>query len=90
MIILYVRNCILRGETWHFTLREKCRLKVFENRILRRTFGLKRDENGEWRRYHNEKLHSLYHSPNTVMVIKSRILRWVHHVVTKEEGRSGF
>ena len=47
-------------ETWSLTLREEFRLKVFENRILRRIFGPKRDENGEWRRLHNEKLHSLY------------------------------
>ena len=47
-------------ESWSFTLKEKCRLRIFENRILRRIFGPKRDENGEWRRFHNEELHSLY------------------------------
>ena len=56
-------------ETWSLTLREECRLRVFENRILRRIFGPKRDENGEWRRLHNEELHSLYRSPNIVKVI---------------------
>ena len=50
-------------------LREECRLRVFANNILRRTFGPKRDENGEWRRLHNEELNSLYHSPNIVGVI---------------------
>ena len=55
-------------ETWSLTLREEYRLSVFENRILRRIFRLKRDENGEWRRLHNEELHSLYRSPNTVRV----------------------
>ena len=45
-----------------------------------RIFGLKRDANGEWRRHHNEKLHSLYRSPNIVRVIKSRRLRWADHV----------
>ena len=49
-------------ETWSLTLKEECRLRVFENRILRRIFGPKRDENGEWRRLHNEELHSLYRS----------------------------
>ena len=57
-------------ETWFFTLREECR----------RIFGPKRDENGEWRRLHNEELHSLYRSPNLVRMIKSRRLRWAGHV----------
>ena len=60
------------------------------NRILRRTFGPKRDENGEWRRLHNEELHSLYRSPNIIRVIKSRRLRWAGHVARMEEGRSAF
>ena len=51
-------------ETWSLTLREESRLRVFENRILRRIFEPKTDENGEWRRLHNEELHSLYRSPN--------------------------
>ena len=65
-------------------------LKIFENRILRRIFGLKRDGNGELRRLHNEKLHSLYRSPNIVRVIKSRRLRWAGHVARMEEGGSAF
>ena len=52
---------------------EESRLRVFENRILRRIFGPKRDQHGEWRRLHNEELHSLYRSPNIVRVIKSKI-----------------
>ena len=52
------------------------RLRVFENRILRRILWPKSDENGEWRRPHNEELHSLYRSPNIVRVNKSRRLRW--------------
>ena len=64
--------------------------RVFENRILRRIFGLKRDENGEWRRLHNEELHCLYRSPNIVRVIKSRRLRWAGHVARMEEGMSVF
>ena len=67
------------------TLREEFRLGV-----LRRIFGRKRDENVEWRRLHNEELHSLYRSPNIVRVIKYRRLRWVGHVARMEEGRSAF
>ena len=50
----------------------------------------KRDENGEWRRLHNEEIHSLYRSPNLVRVIKSRRLRWAGHVARMGEGRSVF
>ena len=68
-------------EGWSLTLREERRLKVFENRILRRVFGPMKDENGEWRRLHNtEELHSLYCSHNISRVIKSRTLRWAGHV----------
>ena len=58
--------------------------------MLRRIFGPKRDENGEWRRLHNAELHSLYRSPNIVRVIKSRRLRWIGHVARMEESRSAF
>ena len=57
---------------------------------MRRIFGPKRDENGEWKGLHNEELHSLYRSPNIVRVIKSRRLRWPVHVARMEEGRSAF
>ena len=57
---------------------------------MRRIFGPKRDGNGEWRRLHNEELHSWHYSPNIVRVIKSRRLRWAGHVARKEEGRSAF
>ena len=77
-------------ETWSLTLREECRLRVFENRILRQIFGPKRDENGEWRGLHNEEIHSLYRSPNIVRMIKSRRLRWTGHVARMEEDRSAF
>jgi hypothetical protein len=60
-------------ETWSLTLREKNRLRVFENRVLRRIFGPKKDEvTGEWRKLHNEELHILYSSPNIIRQIKSR------------------
>jgi hypothetical protein len=60
-------------ETWSFTLREERRLRVFDNRVLRRIFWLKRDEvTGEWRKLHNGGLNDLYCSPTIIRVIKSR------------------
>jgi hypothetical protein len=68
-------------ETWSLTLREEQRLRVFENRLLRRIFGSKRDEvKGGWRKLHNEELHILYSSPNVVRMIKSRRMRWPGHI----------
>jgi hypothetical protein len=77
-------------ETWSLMLREERRLRVFETRILRRIFRPKRDDNGEWRRLHNDKLHSLYRSSNIVNLIKSRRLRWASHIARMEEGRRTF
>ena len=75
-------------ETWSLTLREERRLRVFENRVLRRVFGPKRDEvTGEWRKLHNEELRDLYSLPNIVWVVKSRRMRWAGHVAHMGEGR---
>jgi hypothetical protein len=65
------------------------RLRVFENRVLRRIFGTKRDEiTGEWRKLHNGELHNLYSSPDTIRQIKSRRMRWAGHVARMGEGRN--
>ena len=82
-VVLYV--C----ETWSLTLREERRLRVFENRVLRRIFGPKRDKvMGEWRKLHNEELIDLYPSPNIIRVIRSRWIMWAGHVarMTKRRG----
>jgi hypothetical protein len=68
-------------------LREEHRLRVSENRVLRRIFGPKRDEDVSWRKLHNDELHSLYSSPNIVRLIKSRRMTWAGHVARMGEGR---
>jgi hypothetical protein len=78
-------------ETWSLTLREGQRLRVFENRVLRRLFGPTRDEaTGEWRRLHNEELNDLYLSPNIIRVIKSRRMRLAGHVPRMGEKRGAY
>jgi len=68
---------VLNGcETWSLTFREERRLRVSENRVLRRIFGTKKDDvTGDWRRLHDEELNDLYSSPNIARVIKSRRMR---------------
>jgi hypothetical protein len=67
-------------------LSEKDRLRILENRVLRRIFGRRRCEDSSWRKLHNDELHSLYSSPNIFMVIKWR-MRWAGHVARMGEGR---
>jgi hypothetical protein len=68
-------------ETWSLTLREVHRLSVFENTVLRRIFGPKRDEvTGGWRKLHNEELHNLFSSPTIIRMIKSRRMKWAGQV----------
>jgi hypothetical protein len=81
-VVLYV--C----ETWRLTLREDHKLRVVENRVLRRVFGPKRDGlTGEWRKLHSEDLHDLYSSPSIIRIIMSRRMRWAEHVARM--GRRG-
>jgi hypothetical protein len=84
-VVLYSRG------TWSLTLREECRLRVFENKVLGRILGLKRDEvTGEWRRLHNKELYALETSPNIIRVIKSKRLRWAGHVARMGERRGAY
>ena len=80
---------VLHGcEIWSLTLRERRRLRVFENRVFRRVFGPKRDEmTGEWRKQHNEELNDLYFLPNIMRVVKTRRMRWAGHVARMGEDR---
>jgi hypothetical protein len=78
-------------ETWSHTLREECRLRVFEKRVLSRIFWSKRDEViGEWRRLHDKEIYALYSSPNIIRVIKLRRLRWAGHVARMGERRDAY
>jgi hypothetical protein len=76
-------------ETWSLTVRGGHKLRVFENRVLRRIFGPKRDGvTGGWRKLHNEELHNLYSLPSIIIIIKSRRMRWVRHVARMGEKRN--
>ena len=69
-LVVVIFSLMLYGcETWSLTLREECRLRVFESRILRRISEPKRDDNDEWRKLHNKELHSLYRSANIVSLV---------------------
>jgi hypothetical protein len=85
---IILRVVLYRCETWSLTLREERRLRVFENSVLRRVFGPRRDEViGEWRKLHNEELNDLCSLPNIVRVVKSRRMRWMGHVAHMGEER---
>jgi hypothetical protein len=85
ILLVFFYGC----ETWSLTLREEHRLRMFENRVLRRLFGPKRDEvTGEWRKLHHEELRDLYSSPSLIRIIKSRRLRWAGHVARMGEKRN--
>jgi hypothetical protein len=76
-------------ETWSLTVREEHKLRIFENRVLRRIFGPKRDGvTGGWRKLYNEELHNLYSSLSIIRIIKSRRMRWVVHVARMGEKRN--
>jgi hypothetical protein len=78
-------------ENWSLTLREEHTLRIFENRMLRRIFGPKRDEvTGGWRKLHNEELHGLYSSPSIVRVIKARRMRLAGRVARMGEVRGAY
>jgi hypothetical protein len=82
-VILY------RSEIWSLTLKEEHRLRVFENMVLRRIFGPKRDEvTGGWRKLHNEEPRDLYSSPSIIRIIKRMKMRWVGHVARMGEKRN--
>jgi hypothetical protein len=76
-------------ETWSLIITEEHKLRVFENRVLRRIFGPKRDGvTGGWRKLLNEELHNLYSSPSIIIIIKSRRMRWAVHVARMGEKRN--
>jgi hypothetical protein len=86
--ILILPVVLIGCETWSFILREESRLRVFENRVLRRMFGSNRDEvTGESKRLHNKETYGLYFSPNIIRVMNPRRLRWAGHVAPMRERR---
>jgi len=86
---IIVLPVVLYGcENSSLTLREERGLRMFENGVLRKIFGRKRDEvTGEWRKLHNEELNDMYSSPNIVGLINSRRIRWAGHVARVGVGR---
>jgi hypothetical protein len=95
-IVYILQDCnsslvLYEHETWSLTLREELRLRVFENRVLRKIFGPKRDEvTREWRKLHNEELRDLYSSPIRIIIIMSRRMRWAGKVSRIGEKRNEY
>jgi hypothetical protein len=87
-----ILSVVLYGcETWSLTLREEYRLRVFDNRVLRRIFGSKRDEViGEWRKLNNEELRDMYSSSSIITIITSRRMRWEGHVARMRDKRNAY
>ena len=86
-LFIILRAVLYGCETWSLIFRVEHRLRVFENRLLRRIFGSNKDHvTGEWRKLHNEELNDLYCTPNIFRVIKSRRLRWEGHVACMGGG----
>jgi hypothetical protein len=82
---------LYRCETWSLTLREEHKLRGFENRVLRKILGLRRDEvTGGWRELHNDELLDLHSSPSIIRIIKSRRMRWAGHVARMGEKKSAY
>jgi hypothetical protein len=77
--------------TWYLTLREEHRLRMFENRVLRRIFGPRRDKvTGDWMKLHTQELHNFYSSPNIIIMITSRRMRWAGHVARLGETMNAY
>jgi hypothetical protein len=89
VIIIIISRRVPYG--WSLTLRKQHRLRVFENRVLRRIFALRRDEvTRYWRKLHNEELHNVYSPPDIIRIIKSRKMRWAGHVARMGESRNAY
>jgi hypothetical protein len=90
--LVVVKYIVLYGcKACSLTLKEEHRLRVFENRVLRRIFGPRRDEvTADWRKLHNEELRNLYSSPNVIRMMKSKGMRWAGHVARMGETRNAY
>jgi PAS domain-containing protein len=91
LLLKNIHVVLYECKTWSLIIREEHRLRVFENRALRRIFGPKRDEvMGRWRKLHNEELRDLYSLPSIIRMIKSRRMRWAGHVSRMRVKRNAY